>query len=253
MATTPYMGLTKWSALIDVFSHTQLATNFDAIDAHDHSAGQGVQIPEDGLATSAVSTTKLADASVTTDKLAPSSVTLAKVHGATAAEWEYAYSQWRPLHERSYRFDAPTSAGGPYLLLDSSSGGSGVNASAAGAAIPAFYWDPVDRAAGSRTIRLRIRGTALVNATAPSCTFTIGLYPVNAVAGGAATTSITLGTVNSSTVAFASPSANSLNQAVSTEITGLTAGFFVLGVAVSTNAAANSAVAIRAALQIKQA
>jgi hypothetical protein len=69
-STTPNMGLVVWSSLTDPFNHTQLANNFSALDAHDHTTGKGVQIPSGGIASLAVTTAKIADGAVTAQKLA---------------------------------------------------------------------------------------------------------------------------------------------------------------------------------------
>lgn len=84
MATTTNMALTKWPNLTDLFSHTALAANFDAIDAHDHTAGKGVQVPTGGLLNLAVTTAKLADGAVTTVKIGANQVTSAKVDTSIA-------------------------------------------------------------------------------------------------------------------------------------------------------------------------
>ena len=77
--TTPNLGLTVWNLGTDFFSHGALATDWDALDAHDHSPGKGVLVPTAGLANLAVTTPKLADSSVTTAKLADASVATVKI------------------------------------------------------------------------------------------------------------------------------------------------------------------------------
>jgi hypothetical protein len=42
--TTPNMALTAWNAASDTYDYKQLASNFIALDQHDHSSGNGVQI-----------------------------------------------------------------------------------------------------------------------------------------------------------------------------------------------------------------
>lgn len=85
-AVTPNMNLTKWNSTSDFFSHAQLAANWDAVDAHDHTAGKGPQIPLGGLAAGAVNSNALADDAVITSKILNSQVTTAKL--ATAAVTE---------------------------------------------------------------------------------------------------------------------------------------------------------------------
>jgi hypothetical protein len=60
MFTTPNMGLTAWDLGTDPYDHAQLATNFAAIDSHDHTTGKGLQIPTDGILNSAITSAKLA-------------------------------------------------------------------------------------------------------------------------------------------------------------------------------------------------
>jgi len=42
--TTPNMALTAWNSSSDYYNYQQLASNFIALDQHDHSPGNGVQI-----------------------------------------------------------------------------------------------------------------------------------------------------------------------------------------------------------------
>ena len=42
--TTPNMSLSVWNSLTDPYDHAQLASNFIALDQHDHSVGKGTQI-----------------------------------------------------------------------------------------------------------------------------------------------------------------------------------------------------------------
>lgn len=96
MALTPNMGLVKWDKLSDPYDHAQLAGNFDAVDAHDHTTNKGVQIPTGGIKDLAITTPKLADGSVTTIKLADGSVTSTKIaSGVTASLGDFKY-WWRP-------------------------------------------------------------------------------------------------------------------------------------------------------------
>ena len=62
---------------------TDYATTVDdatgKIDAHDHSAGHGVQIPTAGIADDAVTNAKIADGAVQADQIADDAVTTAKI------------------------------------------------------------------------------------------------------------------------------------------------------------------------------
>lgn len=96
MAVTPNMGLVKWNLLSDPYDHSQLAGNFDAIDAHDHTEDKGRQIPTEGIEDLAIVTMKIADASVTTAKLADKAVTSTKIaDGVTASLGDFKW-WWRP-------------------------------------------------------------------------------------------------------------------------------------------------------------
>lgn len=55
------MGLVKWDSVNDYFNHGQLAANFTALDAHDHTAGKGKQIPAGGIEDQAISASNLSD------------------------------------------------------------------------------------------------------------------------------------------------------------------------------------------------
>jgi hypothetical protein len=76
---TPNIILRVWDTLMDSFNHVELASNWDKIDAHDHSAGKGVKIPTDGLFDSAVTNLKIAPQAVSTSKLEDRSVTTGKI------------------------------------------------------------------------------------------------------------------------------------------------------------------------------
>lgn len=99
MFNTINMGLVAWDLGTDPYDHAQLATNFTAIDRHDHSLGKGVQISTAGLADRSVTELKIAlqavgapelqdnsvggskiiDGSITTAELADNSVTTSKI------------------------------------------------------------------------------------------------------------------------------------------------------------------------------
>ena len=169
-------------------------------------------------------------------------------------DYEYAFSTYDFWVSRGvYRFDAP--AAGTFLLPAGAitDAGTGLAASAAGAGSAVHYIDPGLETANTRTTYYNLSATALVNATAPTVTFTVGLYPVTAVAGAAATLSVTLGTVTAgSTVAFTSPALDSLNHGVSGDFAAPAAGFFALAVVVSGSAAASSSTLISVRLMTRQ-
>lgn len=69
MQSSPNMNLTLWDDLDDPYDHTELVTNWQKVDDHDHTATNGVQIPTGGLVNSAVTNAKLAPDAVTTSKI----------------------------------------------------------------------------------------------------------------------------------------------------------------------------------------
>lgn len=93
--TTPNLSLHVWNLVSDLFNHTQLAANWDAIDAHDHATNGGAQIPVGGLApnavlnsnldSAAVNTNVIVDSAITTPKLANNVVTSAKILDGSVA------------------------------------------------------------------------------------------------------------------------------------------------------------------------
>jgi hypothetical protein len=64
MFNTPNMGLVVWDLGEDPYDHAQLANNFSELDQHNHTTGNGVQIPSGGIANGAITAAKLASDSV---------------------------------------------------------------------------------------------------------------------------------------------------------------------------------------------
>jgi len=125
----------------------------------------------------------------------------------------------------------------------------------AGTASLAFYLDPADWAAGSRTTKLRIRTVLITNATAPGITFTTGLYPVGTWGGasGANPTIATLSTVISgSTSAIASPALSTRTVVTSGDFNAPAADHYAFAVVYSGTANANANVTIVVHLQMRQ-
>lgn len=75
---TPNMSL-KVPAVGDTDYPTSISDSFTLIDAHDHTAGKGVQIPTEGIENSAVTTAKINDSAVTSAKLGANSVINGKI------------------------------------------------------------------------------------------------------------------------------------------------------------------------------
>lgn len=134
--------------------------------------------------------------------------------------------------------------------------GTGVLASAATAGLAVFYLNPEwfnVSLVNERTTYYQLAVSLLVNAIAPATTFTPALYPVTAIAGAAASVSVTLGSpVAGSAVNFASPAAGSRGQAVSGFFPAPAAGYYAVGISVASNAAAGSSMAVGMTLQMRQ-
>lgn len=179
-----------------------------------------------------------------------SSVDLSELTSAVKADWEYAYSAYKTVISwRSMEFN-PAAAGGTYFLAAITA----IAASVDGAPLGAIYLDPNDFSAGSRTVKYRIRATCEVNANAaPGITFTAGLYPITAVAGGSGVITMTADTVvTGSTVPFTTPATSSITPGTSGDFTAPAAGLYAIGILSSGSTAAGSDTVIAATLQMRQ-
>jgi hypothetical protein len=125
---------------------------------------------------------------------------------------------------------------------------------ASGTPIVGFYLDPADYpTVNGITTKLRISGLVATNNTAPTVSFTFGLYPLTPLAGGAGQKSWTVGTVvsGSNGGVVTTPSANTNNNAVSSDFSIPAAGVYAIGVALSGTTATNSFQFIKALLQYR--
>lgn len=117
---TPRMSLTVWNNTTDPYDHEQLANNFLKLDLHDHSQGRGTAIPGAGIQPYAISsdhiypgsltTLALADGSVTTPKIADLAVTPAKL-SATAYAPEVSSLPGSPVDQQECIFVADATNG----------------------------------------------------------------------------------------------------------------------------------------------
>lgn len=267
MATvTQYMGLTKWDSLNDFFSHAQLAANFQAIDQHDHTAGAGKKIPAGGLAALSIITgnlqdgvvtaAKLADGAVISRKIADGAVTAAKLAPNAALSDDLLASPNNGVYyelgsARAYIVNG-TGSSGTYLM-DSGTAGTPIKSgtSTAPSLAPTFfYFDDADYTVSGKTQKLRVRSQALLNATDPTITFKVGLYPISSVAGSTGQISYTVGSVTpGSEVTFTAPTNSTRNQGNSTDFDIPGDGYYTLAVNLSGTAAASSVTALAAQLQ----
>jgi hypothetical protein len=168
-------------------------------------------------------------------------------------DYEGAFAFKKHVVSQSTRLDAP---GAGTFLLGAGTTGVGVEHGGATAGLAAFYLTPTDyeeSPVNKRTVKLNVQASVITNATAPTITFTVGLYPVSAAAGGETAVTLTLGSVvTGSTAVFTSPGKETLTEAASGLFACPSAGFYALGVVTSGGAAAKSSAAIRALLQVSQ-
>jgi hypothetical protein len=119
----------------------------------------------------------------------------------------------------------------------------------------AFYLDPTDRTAGTRSTKYRVRAQILTNAVAPTSNWIVGLYQI-ATWGGPSSSSATIGSLGTmiagSGIAFNGPIASAQLQNVSSDFNAPSAGFYVLGAMNSATSPAGAMVAIHATLQFRQ-
>lgn len=145
---------------------------------------------------------------------------------------------------------APATVAGTYYFQNSAA--APIAAGAQVASAPYLYLDPADFAVVGRTTKLRLQVGAVVNDVGPAVTITVGLYPVSATTGAVGNVAYALGTVVAgSTVAFASPAANSRTHADSGDFTPPSADQYLIGLVSSGTPAASSAVQLRAQLQVR--
>jgi hypothetical protein len=76
---TSNMGLITWDQGADPYDHAQLASNWIAVDTHDHSTGRGRQVPSAGIVDAAITSAKIADGAVIPTKIPDASITQAKL------------------------------------------------------------------------------------------------------------------------------------------------------------------------------
>lgn len=88
------MSLRVWDSVSDYFNHTELKSNWDKLDAHDHTSGKGLLIPTAGITDSAITTNKIAASAVTDAKISSFSITDAKLASS-------ANNVWRPVFRTS--------------------------------------------------------------------------------------------------------------------------------------------------------
>lgn len=113
-------------------------------------------------------------------------------------------------------------------------------------AVNTFAINTSELAVSGLTTKLNLQVTCMTNATSVgTTTFTTGLYPVSAVAGGTDSASITIGTITSgSSVTFANPSTSTITTSTSGDFDIPTTGLYVLAETHTVQPAADSFVSL---------
>ena len=177
--TLPNMGLTQWNLATDSFSYTELAANFAALDDHDHTSGNGVQIPTGGIANGAVTLAKLATSSVDATKILDASVTDAELASPNNATW-------KPVL-RAAGFLPGGSGNAIYFFSDDGNGldsGGSLGLTLADTGIFMSYLQASNYAVTGKTTQLRIALSVILNATAAiAMNFTGILRPLDTNTG----------------------------------------------------------------------
>jgi hypothetical protein len=236
-ATTVNMLLKQWNAGGDFFSYSDLSANWGKVDLHDHTSNKGVPIPAGGIATSAVTTAKIAGLAVDASKIASDAVTTAKILNANVTDAKLASPNnglYRTLACAPIQI-AGSTAVNTYVLFNNGLGASGSSYSGL-TGVGLLRINSTDLAVTSKTTYLRTLIAVAVNAAAlgGSVTAKVGLYPVTSTGGAASNLSITLGTVvASSEVTIANSWASNVFNAVSSDFALPANGTYVIGLAVS--------------------
>lgn len=146
------MGITKWGAS-DHFSYSELAANWDLVDAHDHTSGKGVQIPTAGIANSAITSAKIADGAIVNADINASADIDGSKLGAGSIPVSRLASQWITYKTVGARFNVGSPSTDytftPSELFETFSGSGTFLASRI------FYVDPADFSSSGK---LRLRG-----------------------------------------------------------------------------------------------
>jgi hypothetical protein len=262
--TTPNMGLKVWNLVSDPYDHDQLAANFVKLDRHDHGANGGEQITTAGLADGSVTGTKIAlnsitgsniqDGSITGTELGVGSVGFGNLDSSVLTDYGYAFSSWKNWD----RVWTPLTSSSPtsYLLLSNTGAVGTFGLGTAPIAQYQFHYNPGDFAAGSRTVKVRLKTFVDVSAVAPTggTTLTIELRKVNSSALNVTPSAWYISSSTDTTVVASSVytlSASSINAANSAEY-ALTAGAYIITAKLNNALPTNSFVGLMAQVQMRQ-
>lgn len=171
------------------------------------------------------------------------------LQAADGADTEYAFSGYRFLMRASHELAGGVTAN-TYVLYTNS----GIVLNVAASAFTAFYLDPADYGAGTRTAKVRLRAWVVTNTTAPGMNFTFHLYPVATWGTPSANGRAAVATVGTSVTnaAINAPAANGPTTAVSADAAFPAAGYYVLGLVTSGTTAANSNTELGVRLDMRQ-
>lgn len=226
---------------MDPYNHDQLADNWSKLDLHDHTPGRGVQIPTEGIADGAITSAKLGTIAISSSQITDGTITDTDLASPNNAAYRTVFS--------SAGIVAAGVTAGTYYFANQAA----IASAGATTGVPNIV--PItstDFSVANKTANMRIRAGWTTNAVAPTSTFTLGLYPITAVAGAAGNTNVTLGTVLAgSTAALVAPAASSKNQIASTDFAVPTSDVYVLGVTTSVaTTAASSYTTFQILLQV---
>lgn len=237
--TLSNMGLKQWNLSDDRFAYIELADNFAAIDQHDHTVGHGVQIPSAGLASGAVTNAKLASGAVDSTKILSGTIQDSNLRSPNNPVF-------RTLARTETLVPGGTTAG-TYLL------GHNVPVAVGGDVV---VDPPVLIAITGTTLQVphasttfTITAVCATNTVAPAATLAVSLYPISSVAGGSGANRWNVGAPVGVSAAFTTPGSSSLTSATSGGFS-VADGIYAIGVSVSATAAANSATALSASLDV---
>lgn len=246
--TSPNMGLKEWDLPGDVYSHTDLVTNWNAIDTHDHTSGKGVQIPTAGIGNLAVTGPKIAANSIDGTKIIDGSLTDSELFSPNNGVY-------RNIYQGAASIVGGTVVGTYFFSSAASASGSTAGVSGSPGAYPDLVpLTAADYAVVGRTTRIRVLYTWAVNAVAPTASFTAGLYPISLLAGSGAMTTTLGAVVTGTTVLASNPPGAAANFGASGDINLPANAIYVPGFTITGGTtAASSIITFNYFLQIRHA
>lgn len=217
------MGLKSWNAGADLFSYADLDANWAKIANHDHTSGNGVQVPTDGIADNAITSAKILNGTITGSDIASGTITSSNIVDATVTDSDLASPSngiWKTLLERGGI--VTTGASNPVFLgLRSASGADEDDVPFYAGRV--FHLDPADYAIAGKTTKFRLKATLITN-TAPATSLSFRLVSIASSSAFACTVASTIVT----STAISSPGANTLNNTTSAEFNAPVADYYAL-------------------------